>query len=259
MGEVGVVAVAIGAGVVVVAIAVAAAVRWRGARDAQSVAGYRQTLDVLGHLGGGDRRLRVRTSHEPDREERGPEDPRRGPDPAALRALDDRTGRRDRSLAAMDRPAHGLGVPLLALVLVLAVGGAAAYAVVRAHHAGHPHGQSAGSHGHGHTSAPTTTLPPRYTAVSTTSSSATYAPRSTAYSLTVGATTTACWMSVTSSTGTVVLEQTFAAGASASVSLSGRSSILIGAPKAAEISIGGVPVVLPSAVVGPLTVTLVPA
>jgi hypothetical protein len=56
----------------------------------------------------------------------------------------------------------------------------------------------------------------------------------------------------------MVLAQTFAPGASASLSLTGHSTIVIGAPGAAKVSITGVPVVLPGGAGGPLTVTLVP-
>jgi len=99
--------------------------------------------------------------------------------------------------------------------------------------------------------------------VSATSSSATYTPStasgSTAYSLLVGATTSDCWMSVTSSTGTTVLAQTFTPGATASVSLTGRATIVIGATPSAQLAIGGIPLVLPSGATSPFTVTLVPS
>jgi Domain of unknown function (DUF4115) len=260
------VAVAVGAGIVVVGI-ISAMVRRRGSREAQSVAGYRQTLDVLGHLGGAERGLGGHGTGAGDAPRTGlPDEPTAG-GPSRFDDLGARAGgrgpgevppRRDRSLLAMERPARRLGLPVAALLLVLAAGGAAAYMVVRSHHATPPPKKPARSHSHGHTT-PTTTLPPRYTATTSTTTSATYVPTSSTYSLTIGATTSDCWMSVTSSSGTTVLAQTFAAGATASVPLTGHSTIVIGAPRSAEMSIGGVPVVLPSGIAGPFTVTLVPS
>ncbi len=267
---------ALGAGIVLVVI-VSVLVHRRRSGEAQSVAGYRRTLDVLGQVAegeaGGARSLEPPTSHPPKATpyERSSEAARaRSSDPAS--GAVDRWGtaaRRDRSLLAMEHPAHRFGAPLAALLVVLVVAGGAAYLVVRTHHVTPASKQStsAGSRRRtpstkrkhtAHTS-PTTTAPHRYTAVSSTASSATYVPATSTYSLTVGATTADCWMSVTSASGTTVLEQTFAPGASVSLSLTGRSTILLGAPKAAEVSIGGVPVVLPSGIPGPYTVTLSPA
>lgn len=262
---------ALGVGIVVVVI-VSIVVRRRRSTEAQSVAGYRQTLDVLGHLGGTDRgrtqppttgglpRLGPRTADDEPSvtevpkhvDELGTEARRRGPIGPV-----DAPAHRDRSLQVMDRPARRLAAPIAAVVLVLAAAGAAAYMVVRSHHVTHPPKQAASSHSHGHTPT-TTTLPTKYSAVSSTGTSATYAPDTAKYSLTIGATTSDCWMSVTSSSGTTVLAQTFAAGAKASLSLTGHSTVVIGAPQSAKLSIGGVPVVLPSGVPGPFTVTLVP-
>lgn len=261
------VAAAIGAGIVVVVI-VSVLVRWRGSREAHSVDGYRQTLDVLGHLGGADRGASRQGSSGGDVPQTGYrqrvakpanlDDLGGGERPRITSSFVGAPGRRDRSLLVMDRPARHLALPLAALVLVLAAGGASAYLIERSHHVKHPPKESTSSHSHAR--APTaTTLPPRYSALSSTSSSATYAPATATYSLSVGATTSDCWMSVMSASGTTVLAQTFAAGASTSLSLTGHSTIVIGAPGAAELSIGGVPVVLPTGAGGPFTVTLSPA
>jgi hypothetical protein len=281
------VAVALGVCVVLV-VAVAVAVHRRGGREAQSVKGYRQALDVLGQVAGGERRVGPRAAPGADApmpssgdrpvawahdglEEPGTDDARRRSTAAAGEAR----GRRDHSLSVMERPARRLGASLAAVVVVLAVGGAA-YVVVRTRHPTHrsAHAGSSSSPAHARTpsrspthahatagsSPPTTTrVPAQYTAVSSTSSSATYAPSASRYELTVGATTADCWMSVTSSTGTTVLAQTFTPGASSSLSLAGRATILLGAPRAAKLSIDGVPVVLPSGISGPYTVTLAPS
>lgn len=302
------VAVVLGVAVVLV-VAVAAVVRRRRNSEAQSVAGYRQTLDVLGHLGGAERGVTAlrtppprsghpaavrgtargdvphtasRTTPRPAAHALLDAVPDQAQAPGPLTAQDrggagrhagfddpgtdsrlvipigsgDATARRDRSLLVMERPARRLGAPLAVLALVLAAGGVAAYLLARSHHATPPR-QATSSHSHRHTP-PTTTLPSKYTAVSSTGSSVTYAPATSTYSLTIGATTSDCWMSVTSSTGTTVLAQTFAAGATASLSLTGHSTIVIGAPGSAKVAIGDAPVVLPGGAAGPLTVTLVP-
>ena len=276
------VAVALAAGVGVVAIVLALA-RRRRATDAHSVDGYRQTLDVLSHLGGSDRGVESRSLTDLARgaPRAAPGLPPRaapgapasgGGDGGVAGSFDDLDAgarhpipttigndapRRDRSLLVMERPARRLAGPVAAVVLIVAVGAAAAYVVSRSHHAARPPKQATSSHSHTRTP-PTTSLPTRYTAVSSTSASATYEPPKATYSITIGATTSDCWMSVTTETGTTVLAQTFAPGASASLSLTGHSTIDIGAPSSAKVSIGGVPVVLPSGIAGPFTVTLVP-
>jgi len=259
---------ALGAGIVAVVI-VSAMVWRRRSTEAQSVAGYRQTLDVLGHLGGADRGVKSR----PPGSGRVLRDAASEQSMSGVRADFDDLGtparqptgeqkdvppRRDRSLMVMDRPARRLGAPLAALALVLAAGGAAAYLVVRSHHVTPPAKQAKSSHSH-HRAPPATTLPARYTPVTSTASSATYAPATATYSLTLAATTSDCWMSVTSATGTIVLEQTFTAGATASLTLTGHATVVLGAPQSAKLAIGGVPVTLPNGMAGPFTVTFTPS
>jgi hypothetical protein len=292
------VAAALGAGFVIVGI-LAAVVRRRRSNEAQSVAGYRQTLEVLGHLGGTDRGVRphlrdvfppspsppstgaqdvVSPTSVPNAEGRPSPVPRPRPVPhgrlvAGEKSVFDDPGAepprrgsvelvgppagRDRSLVAMQHSGRRLGGSVAVLALVLAAGGVAAYMVVRSHRVTPPPRHDASSHSHKPSSAPPA-APTKYTAVSFTGSSATYAPDTATYSLTVGATTSDCWMSVTSSSGTIVLAQTFAAGATASLSLTGHTTIVIGAPQSAKLLIGKVPVVLPSNAGGPFTVTLSP-
>jgi len=266
------------AGAVLVVAGIAAVVRRRRSTEAHSVAGYRQTLEVLGHLGGGDRGVRPlrerpeppgngALAHRPGRVAGTFDDLGTEAKPAAsggYAAAEGRlwggtvgTSRRDRSMRAMERPARRVGLFALAVVVLLAAA-AAAYLVARPHHAAPRPNRSAAASGKGQ-APPPTTQPARYTAVHATGSSLTYAPSTPTYTLTVGAATADCWISVTSSAGTTLIEQTFAAGATASLSLSGRATIVIGAPQAARISISRVPVVLPGGLAGPVTVNLVPA
>jgi hypothetical protein len=250
----------------------------RGRWEARSVAGYRRTLDVLAGLGDDERgaerdagRARARRS-----------DPAPGEGSGAGQGTSGTSGTSGTwhgagqgtshgrssipSLVAMERPARrGMSIGALVAVLVLVVAGVGVFLAVRPHHGTSLPKKPARSRSHASSAptTPTTTLPSRYTAVSATGSSATYTPSSApgtgSYSLLVGATTSNCWMSVTSATGKTVLAQTFTPGATASVSLTGRSTIVIGAPGAAKLAIGGVPLVLPSGATSPFTVTLVPA
>ncbi len=237
----------------------------RGRWEARSIAGYRRTMDVLGRLGDDDRAV----GHPGARGTETPAGTGSRASPGVGSRASSGAGRGRSgvpSLVATQHPARrGAAVAALVVVLVLVAVGIGAFLLVRLHHGTRPLKQAAGSRPHASVAptVPSTTLPSSYTAVSATSSSATYIPRtasgSTTYSLLVGATTSDCWMSVTSSTGTTVLAQTFAPGATASVSLTGRATIVIGATGYAQLAIGGVPLVLPSGATSPFTVTLVPS
>ncbi len=307
------VVVAVAGGVIVVAVIVVLAGR-RRPKDGHSVASYRQTLDVLGSLGGAQRSLRpvaggvervaersegavdpsagvgirrvssratfdgMRAPGElsplaaGQRERIAPSRTGLGEAPGAEDAVRadtqspsgppaiDRKDRTDRALVSLGRPARRLGTPVFIAVLVLAAAGMAAYFVVRSHPAshaaatpaGHRHRARRGSH------STTTTVPSAYSAVQSTASSATYALAKSTYSLRIGATTSACWMSITSN-GATVLAQTFAPGASAAVPVTGKSTLVIGAPASATVTISGIPLVLPPGASGPFTVTLLPS
>ncbi|MGH8988569.1 MAG: hypothetical protein ACRDXC_08230, partial [Acidimicrobiales bacterium] len=132
------VAVAVVAGIVVVVI-VSALVRRHGSGESQSVVGYRQALDVLGQVAGGERDPGGQAPPVPGP----PTAPLGRPGEPALGHFDDvspepdegrstsgradRTPRRDRSLRVMERPARRIGAPLVLLVVVVVVAGGAAY------------------------------------------------------------------------------------------------------------------------------------
>lgn len=287
MGE-----VEVGAGLAAVVVigAVVLLARRRSSSEAKSVAGYRETLDVLGHLGGSARHggpvgaTRPARAPRPARLEQAsrgavPVFGDRSEDPPATatrwqRHDDDdgagarrprlesvRTGPPPRpSLAAMQRPARGLGLPVVVALVVLAAAAAGAYVELR----GHRHSPAAARTKVSHTttshpahSVTTPSAPSSYAPLSASSTRATYVPSTTDYSVTIGATTGPCWVSVTSG-GTTLLEQTFAAGASASVTLKGAGTVVLGAPQNATVSIGGVPVELPKGSAGPFTMTFAP-
>lgn len=257
--------------VAAVAVVVAAVVLLgrRRSTEVHSVKGYRQTLSTLEHLQEHPRHERVPLSRGSDRLEgrsEGGSEARRDVVRVPPRPMGPPAGRRaQRSLSVMNHGPRRMGAPIAVLALLVVLVGALLYIGLRSH----PR-TPAGSHAtsttvaghHRKTSAPTTTtttLPAQYTAVTTTTNSATYAPATTTYTLVVGATSGSCWMSITNAQGTTVMAQALTAGSSQSFSLSGKASILIGAPTVAALKVDNVPVVLPSGAQAPFTVTLVPA
>lgn len=245
---------------VAVVVAIAVLLGRRQSTETNSVKGYHQTLSTLEHLQGSTRRDRVPVNRAPER----PASSRR-PDLARVpqRPLAPPSGRRaQRSLSAMNHGSRRMGAPLIVVVVLAAIVGGLIYVGLRTHHPTPAASRRTDSTTHRHspgTTTTTTSLPARYTAVSTTTSSATYAPATTTYTLTVGATTGGCWMSVTEANGTTAMAQTLTAGSSRSFSLSGKTTILIGAPSVATVTIDNVPAVLPTGARAPFTVTLVPA
>ncbi len=77
--------------------------------------------------------------------------------------------------------------------------------------------------------------------------------------LTLAATTGSCWLTVTSSTGTVLLSQTLTAGEVKQVTNAGTTTIVVGAPTVVRVTIDHRPVVLPAGYQTPFTITLAPA
>lgn len=250
--------------VAAVALVVAGAVLLgrRRPTDAHSVKGYRQTLTTLEHLQGHPRHDRTSATRAPEPA------PRFDPQARSMPRPPRSVRRAQRSLEAMNRGPRHVGAPLLALVILVAVIGAIVYVGVRSHHAPSADSRTTDSTGNptthhhkssGSTTTTTTTLPSRYTAVNTTTSSATYAPATTSYTLSVGATTGRCWMSVTEANGTTLMAQTLTSGSTRSFTISGKATILIGAPSVARLKIDDVPAQLPDGALAPYTVTLVPA
>ena len=246
------IAAAVGGVVVMVMVValVASVAHRRRVDELRSVEGYRRRLDTLQHL-------RARPVARPGPPPSEDEQPRTqlAPPPPGPRD-------RERSLAAMNYRPRRLGASIAAVVVILAAVGALVYLGV--HHRHHtPSSQTSSTvraHQRGHSpSTTTTTLPRRYVAVSSSPTSATYAPVSASYVLSVGATTGQCWVGVTASNGTTVLSQTLTAGTVKSLTMTGKTTIVIGAPSVVTISIDHVTVVLPAGAQAPFTVTLVPA
>lgn len=220
---------------------------------------------------------------------RGPvvEDDASGPNATSLRSQRSQ----DRAISAMNRRPRRLAGPVAVVVVVLALLAAVLVIGARSHHpkaqsSSHSHHDSAtsttttrtgaggttttsgsknasGGKGATTTTAPkaptSTTVPRTYTAATSTPTTATYTPPSGSYTLTVAATTGSCWVTVRSSSGTVLLSQTLAAGEVKQVANPGSATIVIGAPSALRVTIDHRPVVLPAGYQTPFTITLTPS
>jgi hypothetical protein len=214
-------------------------------------------------------------------------------------SLQSRANRRtqDRAMSAMNHRPHRLGAPILVAVVVLAV--LVAVVVVGArtkppNHkttvttTTHPAGRSttrttgapAGSGRGGSnttvttgsgtgdkssksdgrkTAVSTTTVPLSFTAVTSTATTATYTPPTASYTVTFTTTTGDCWVNVSSATGSTLLSQTFTPGESKSMTATGKTTVILGAPSAVSITLDHEPVVLPTGYQTPFTITLLPA
>lgn len=199
-----------------------------------------------------------------------------------------------RAMSAMNHRPRRLGPVIVAVVVVLAIVALAVYGA-RSHHpaksasgtaqvaAGstshssttarssgrHKKGTAAGrsggkvkSGGKGHTAptTPTTAVPPRFLpdTATATATTATYAPPAGTYTLTLATTTGDCWLTVTTN-GASVFSQTLPPGQRKSLTLSGATTILIGAPTYLAVTLDHEPVVLPAGFQTPFTMTLQPA
>jgi hypothetical protein len=195
------------------------------------------------------------------------------------RFIRDTPRQRRRALNSMNHGPRRFAAPVIAGVLVL--GAVAALAVVGAHTHRRPSGSTTTTHV-GHTAAArhsgtttaaagrhaagqhkasttTTTKPPSYTAVSSTSTSATYVPPAPSYVLHIAASIGPCWVQVANTeTGNVELSQTLSAGDAQPVSVRGTTTVELGAPGNVTIELDGTPVVLPSGYGTPFTLTFAP-
>lgn len=196
-------------------------------------------------------------------------------------------GRR-RAMSAMNRHPRHLAAPIavaavvVALVVGLVIAGADTHRPP-AHHAatnpstsvtagrgrvnnGHAHGSQAtgarGGDGRTHRATPsttTTTIPTQYAAVQSTANGATYVPPAATYSVTVSTPGGACWVEIVEqSTGNTVFGRTLEPGQAETLTLNGASTVQLGAPTAAAITLDGEAVVLPAGYQTPFTLTFQP-
>lgn len=122
-------------------------------------------------------------------------------------------------------------------------------------------GKSSSTHSKGGrgVGATTSTLPTSFAAVSSTSTTATYAPPANAYSVTVAATNGECWITVSTPSRTGVFTTLLDEGVSHALTLTGPTTLIIGAPEAVTITLDHEPVVLPGGFATPFTITFRPS
>jgi len=189
-----------------------------------------------------------------------------------------------RALSAMNRRPRRLGAPIVVAVVVLAVLGLVAALGARSRG---PHAKAAlpaarttttharsGTGGGGAGTKPTaparrrrrttpttttTTVPPKFTAVTSTATTATYVPPAGSYTVTFTTTSGACWVNVSSASGSTIMSQTLPPGTSKVVTATGKTTVILGAPSVIGITIDHEPVVLPSGYQTPFTMTLLPS
>lgn len=194
--------------------------------------------------------------------------------------------RRDRSMAVMNRRprrvggAIAAGLVVVALVAVLLIIGSSGN-----HHPSSPPKSSSSSSANHTASAatgtsggstaqrsrsktvsrpkagatPTSTIPDQFPPTVSTAFSAQYTPPSSSYTLTVQATTGNCWIMVrNAATGSVYVSQTLTPGQQQSVSAQGQSTVVLGAPSVASLTLDGAPVTLPTGARAPFTLTFDP-
>ncbi len=180
-------------------------------------------------------------------------------------------------MSAMNhRPRHW-GAPVAAVVVVLVLVGA--LLVIGSHHHAPRHAGAAststspshtnvssGTHqgGTNHTSttvtSPPTTVPAQFTpAPGATANDATYVAPAANVALVVSVASGACWVDAHDvATGQTLLATTIESGGQQTISTTGATTILLGAPTEVTITLNGKPVVLPAGAQSPLTLTFQP-
>jgi hypothetical protein len=270
----------------IASIGVVWAVRRSGGDEVHSVEGYRQTLNTLQGIRTNTSTVRVLggtgatpTAQEPPGQEKPSEGvaglakplpafsddgPTEGPSTRDL-VVSQRT--KDRAMAAMGRRPRKVGAPIAAAIVVLA--GISAVAVLGARNKGNHHNPPAAhastkknhptSHhrAHSRTTTVTSTIPAEYRPSQATPSGATYIPPTNSYTVAIR-TTGPCWVEVSSGSGTVTYAQTVAAGQQQVFTLSGVTTILLGAPRAVLVALNLESVVFPSGYLTPFTLTFEP-
>jgi Domain of unknown function (DUF4115) len=183
----------------------------------------------------------------------------------------------DRAMSAMNhRPRHW-GAPVAAVIVVLLLVGA--LLVLGSHHHAPRHADGAststslshtkensGAHHGGtkHTSttvtSPPTTVPAQFTpSPGATANDATYVAPAGNVSLVVSVASGACWVEVHDvATGHTLLAMTIESGAQQTITTTGATTILLGAPSEVTVTLNGKPVVLPTGAQSPLTLTFQP-
>jgi hypothetical protein len=283
---VAVLVVAVGVVVVAVVLVAAFVARRRGNDEAHSIDGYRQTLETLQGIrsrsSSGVRILSPSTGEPLPPEPESPGPPRRigeqlvFEDPAGGPGGPERSRVNRRAMASINHRPRRLGPAFLAVVVAVVVVVVLVVAGTHVHRhsptasgqtqgtthpatSGSSHSATGAAHHHASTTT-TSTLPPTFTAQSTTGSSATYVPPAPTYSLSVVASKGNCWVLVESEpSGKTAYEGVLSEGAAQTFPSQNETKIELGAPGAVTISLDNEPVVLPSSLSSPYSLVFEPA
>jgi archaellum component FlaF (FlaF/FlaG flagellin family) len=165
---------------------------------------------------------------------------------------------RDVSIARMSHRPRRLGAPIAAAVavIVLVTGLAIAGA-----HSRPPHSTSTSTttrKGHKSVTPPTsttTTAPATFAPSSTSGSDVTYTLPFSSYTVTFNATTGACYIQITDSTGSTPYAAVLNQGQTKQIVLTGTSKVQLGAPSHIAVQVDRTPVTLPTPLPATLNIT----
>jgi hypothetical protein len=180
---------------------------------------------------------------------------------------------KDRAMKSVNHRPRRFAGPLVAiaivaiLVVVLIVTGVHSKTTPRHAGASHPattvtsapHHPATATH-HATSTTTTTTAPPAVSApVPTSPRAATYHVAAASYSLSLAATTNECWVQATNTAnGAVLFSGTLLTGQSHTMTATGPTSVIAGAPGSFAATVNGMPVTLPAGYQSPLTLTFQP-
>jgi len=266
--------------VVLVALALRAYLR-RGGDETHSVDSYRHTLHTLSDMRSRSTTRTVRVVGEEDGAAPEAEGDEAGGSSAVVEDAGlnsppspPRPRRHDRALSAMNRGPRRLAAPIVVgIIIVVLLAGVIVVGARSRHH--HPSTaaqnvatstSTTASHRNHRTTekqSPSTTttaaVPTHFAPIAATSLTATYRPPADVYSVTLSTTTSQCWVTATSASGTSLLSETLLPGQTKTLSVTGAAKLIIGAPSDLVVTLDHEPVVLPSGYGTPFTMTLQPA
>jgi hypothetical protein len=188
-----------------------------------------------------------------------PPDSGRPPPPTTYRR------RRDSSIARMSHRPRRLGAPIAAAVAVIVLVTGLAIAGAHSRSPGTSTSTTVKvkvkkSHRSGttqptHATTTTTTVPTTFSPTSTNETGATYSLPFASYTVTFDASSGACYVQVTNSSGSTPYAQTLNQGSTEKIVLSGTSKVTLGAPSDVTVQIDGTPVAFPTPLPAPLHLT----
>ena len=187
-----------------------------------------------------------------------PPDPGKPPPPMTYRRPP------DTSIARMSHRSRRLGAPIAAAVavIVLVTGLAIAGAHSRTPHStttttikSKKHHSTTATTGPTRQTTPTTAVPTTFSPASTNGSGATYSLPFASYTVSFDASSGACYVQITNSSGSTPYAQTLNQGSTYQIVLSGTSEVTLGAPSDVTVQIDGTPLDFPTPLPAPLHLT----